>query len=165
MRELVVGADGFIGSRLLELTGGLGTSRRVTPDLYHYMDLALLGSLPPADIVYICAGINGAMVCEGNSKAYRINVDGTVRLAQHYSKTGFVVWISSTTVEWSNSAYARMKQVTEGILRVMPNVGVVRAGRVVKSNVDDLCKTMIEIGRDRIQGVTLWGEDEKPYDK
>jgi hypothetical protein len=68
-------------------------------------------------------------------------------------------------VEWSNSAYARMKQVTEGILRVMPNVGIVRAGRVVNSNVEDLCKTLIDVGRGKITGVTLWGEDEKPYDR
>lgn len=163
--ELVIGAEGYIGSRLLSLLGpyALGTTRRSHP-YFSYLDMEKIGSLPLADIVYICAGVNGAMPCEGNSRAYRINVDATIRLAQHYAKSGFVVWISSTTVEWSNSAYARMKQVTEGILRVMPNVGVVRAGRVVNSNIDDLCKTMIEVGRSRIEGVTLWGE-EVPYDK
>lgn len=165
MRELVIGSDGFIGSRLLELTGGVGTSRRVTPGLQHYMDLSQLGSLPGADVAYICAGVNGAMNCEGNPKAYTINVDSTIRLAEHYSKTGFAVWISSTTVMWSDSCYARWKQVTESYLRTLPNVGIVRAGRVVKSNLDDLCNTLIEVGRNKLSGLHLWGEDEKPYEK
>jgi dTDP-4-dehydrorhamnose reductase len=165
LTELVIGGEGYIGSRLLKMIPGASATTRRSHLWMSFMDLANVGSFPLADIVYICAGVNGAMACEGNSKAYRVNVDGTVKLAQHYSKTGFVVWISSTTVEWSNSAYARMKQVTEGILRVMPNVGIVRAGRVVNSNVEDLCKTLIDVGRGKITGVTLWGEDEKPYDR
>lgn len=169
MRQLVVGADGFIGRRLLGITGAEGTSRG-NPIYHHHHVLDLKDfdteKLPQADVVYICAGVNGAKNCEGNQDAHRINVDGTIRLAKHYVGQGaFVVWISSTTVEWSNSAYARQKAMTETVLLTMPRVAIVRAGRVLHSNVDELCSTMIRAAKQRSEGVTLWGADEKPYDK
>lgn len=169
MRELVIGVDGFIGSRLREMAGAEGTSRRnPTMHQFHYLDLLGFAemALPDAAVVYICAGVNGAMNCAGNRDSYRINVDATIRLAQHYSARGaFVVWISSTSVEWSAEAYARQKALAETALRMLPNVGIIRAGRVLKSNVDDLCNHMIAVGRSRIKGVTLWGTDERPYEK
>lgn len=165
----MVGADGFIGKRLLELTGGEGTSRG-NPIYHHHhvLDLKEFNSdtLPDADVVYICAGVNGAKNCEGNQEAHRTNVDGTIKLAKHYVGHGaFVVWVSSTTVEWANTSYARQKAMTETVLFNVPNVGIVRAGRVLHSNVDDLCNVLMKVGRDGIEGLTLWGTDEKPYDK
>lgn len=163
-RELVIGADSFIGRRLKQLTGAEGTSRRGNSEHHldcHFMDVRYL---PSADIVYLCAAANGQKICEGNALAYRVNVDATIRLAKHYQGKAFFVWISSSTVEWANSAYARHKALTETALRMMPGVGIVRAGRVLKSNVDDLCRTLMEVGRNRIEDVTIWGSEE-PYEK
>jgi len=164
--ELVIGADGYIGAHLARIAGARGTTRRAGGGEHLFLDLLDFreAELPAADRVYICAGVNGAMPCEGNARAYRINVDATIRLAQHYSgRGGFVVWIGSTTVEWSSTAYARHKLTTETVLRTMPGVAVVRAGRVVNSNVEDLCRTMLGIGRDRLRGVHLWGAEEPAY--
>jgi dTDP-4-dehydrorhamnose reductase len=169
MRELVIGVDGFIGRRMLDLTGAEGTSRG-NPCFHGHHHLDLLGfsesDLPKADMVYLCAGVNGAMKCAGNQESYRVNVDATIRLAQHYSSSGsFLVWLSSTSVEWSIEAYARQKAMAETAIRMLPSTGIIRAGRVVRSNLDDLCHRMIAVGRTRTSGVTLWGEDERPYDK
>lgn len=170
-RELVIGADGFIGGRLRTLLGPQceGTSRRnPTMHPFHHLDLLdfEVAKLPEATAVWICAGVNGAMACEGRAESYRVNVDAPIRLARHYRATGaFTVWISSTTVEWSNSAYARQKSLSEVALSSVPLVGIVRAGRVLHSNVDDLCQLLAKIGRERRAGVTLWGTDEQPYAK
>lgn len=169
MNELVIGADGFIGAALQRMSGARGTSRRnptLLPNDY-YLDLLNFTAqdLPPADIVYLCAGVNGAKSCEGNQESYRVNVDATIRIARHYKECGsFVVWISSTTVEWSATDYARQKALSEIGLSLL-GAGIVRAGRVLQSNVYGLCQTMLQVGRDGVQGVTLWGVDEKPYEK
>jgi len=97
--------------------------------------------------------------------SYRVNVDGTINLVEAYDAGTFFVWISSTTVEWLRENYGRQKQITEQYLRAKPNVAIVRAGRVLHSNVDDLCDFMIMLGRSRSHGVFLWNENEKPYEK
>lgn len=164
MTELVIGADGFIGQRLQQLSKAEGTSRRnplFLPNSYYLeLDRFSDGDLPDADLIYLCAGINGAMKCEGNKDAFRVNVDSTIRIAQHYTPKSFLVWISSMSSEWANTAYARQKAYAECALRLMPNVGIVRAGRVTKDNLDDLCKTLIKVGREKIEGITLWGSDD-----
>jgi len=169
VKELVVGADGFIGSKLQQELNCEGTSRK--NPLYHqnhYLDLSNFqeSDLPRADVVYLCFGVNGSLTCAQNpQESFRINVDSTIKLAKHYSKSSFVVWIGSTTVEWSTDHYARQKLTTETVLRTLPNVSIVRAGRVTKENLDDLIYTLKGLGRNKIPGVKLWGEDEKPYVK
>lgn len=163
--ELVIGGDGFIGSCLVRLAYAVGTSRRKGRGEPH-LDLLAIdeAKLPEARIVYLCAGVNGAMACEGSPQAYRVNVDAPIRLAQHYTRSGaFFVWISSTAVEWSGTAYARHKLTAETALRLLPGVGIVRPGRVLASNVEDLCWTMIGIGRHRREGITLWRTEEPGY--
>lgn len=169
MIEAIIGADGFIGSALaLKLPDAIRTTRRFQPEQGRWpFDLMVGGDLPVCDVAYLCAGINGNLICARfPQESWRTNVDGTIHVAEHFAWHGaFLVWISSTTVEWSTDIYGTQRRITEGILRTMPHVGIIRAGRVTRENVSDLCGEMIRIGRNRIRGVTLWGEDEKPYAK
>ena len=166
MREVIIGADGFIGNHLAKhLPDAVKTTRRFSNQIGDWpFDLVEKGPLPEADIVYICAGVNGTLNCARDPQGtFRINVDGTIYVAEHY-KDSHVVWISSTTVEWCQEAYAVQKRTTETVLRQMPHVGIVRAGRVINQNVDSLCETLINMGRSRLHGIVIWGEDEVPYD-
>ncbi|MDZ4253979.1 MAG: hypothetical protein U1A72_15525 [Sulfuritalea sp.] len=167
MTHLVIGARGFIGSALMRRLGAAacGTSRRDGESDYVF-DLLNFQDVPEADTVYICAGANGAKACEGNQDAFLVNVDAPVKISHIVTgRGGFVVYISSMSVEWLSAAYQRQKLTAETVLRVMPGVGVVRAGRVLKTNIDDLCDTMIRVGRDRVCGVTRWGNDDIAYQK
>lgn len=158
--------DGFIGRNLCQhLPHAIKTTRRNSRlETAHYFDMVRSIPLPGADVVYLCAGINGTLTCANDpQRSWRVNVDGTIRVAEHYVGKAFVVWISSTTVEWLTEHYGRQKRAAECHLRTLPHVGIVRAGRVLQSNVDDLCKLMIDIGRNKKRGVVLWNEDEKPY--
>ncbi len=167
--ELIIGMDGFCGRHLCErLPDAIRTTRRnagLDAPNTHYFDLLDQGPLPDADIVYICAGMNGTLTALNAPQiCYRGNVDGTVYIAERYRDTGaFVVWIGSTTAEWQLEFYGRSKRYAEIILRTMPHVGIVRAGRVQHTNVDSLCSLMIDVGRNRRRGVFLWNKDEQPY--
>ena len=183
MRELIIGGDGRVGMALRRhLPAAEWTTRRrqgpqspqdevdqysramgTLPAKYHF-DLLERGPLPAADIVYICAGVNGALTCSQNAQiSYRTNVDGTIYVAEHYRDKAFVVWVSSTTVEWQMEHYGHQKRITETVLRAMPHGGIVRAGRVLQPEIDDLCRMMIRVGRERDRNIVLWNEDEKPY--
>lgn len=165
MRELVIGANGFIGKNMCRhLPHALRTTRRNAElEGAYFFDLIKQGPLPAADVVYLCGGVNGTLTCANDpQRSWRANVDGTIYVAEHYNES-FVVWVSSTTVEWLSEHYGRQKRAAEAHLRTLANVGIVRAGRVLQSNVDNLCQTMIEIGRRRKRCLVLWGEDEKPY--
>lgn len=141
-----------------------GTSRRDGESDFTF-DLLNFDDVPPADVVYVCAGANGAKMCEGNQIAFRVNVDAPGEIARIVTRRGgFVVYISSMSVEWLSTAYQRQKLTAETLLRAMPGVGVVRAGRVLASNMNDLCDTMIRVGQGRIEGVTRWGNDDIAYD-
>jgi dTDP-4-dehydrorhamnose reductase len=171
MREIIIGAQGFVGSNLSRhLPNAIKTSRRngsEVPDSgYWFFDMLDSNpALPNASVAYICAGVNGTLTCARDPQgSFRANVDGTIRIARLY-ENDFVVWIGSTTAEWSSDHYGRQKLITETVLRTMPNVAIVRAGRVTKDNVDDLCRLMILLGRDRQGGTRLWNVDEKPYVK
>lgn len=162
MLELVIGRTGFIGSAMLRYLGpnAVGTSRR-----HGEFDMLSFKDVPPGDIVYICAGANGAKACEGNQDSFRVNVDAPAEIARIVTRRGdFVVFISTMSAEWLSTAYQRQKLAAETILRAMPGVGVVRAGRVLASNIDDLCATMARVGRNHIEGVTRWGNDDIAYD-
>ncbi len=175
MRELIIGGDGRVGSALRRhLPDAMWTSRRGSSFGAIRFDMLERGPLPDADIVYMCAGMNGGLSCAQDIQtSYRVNVDGTIHVAEwyrergspsNYNSTAFVVWVSSTTVEWQMDPYGREKRVVETALRTMPHVGIVRAGRVLAANIDDLCRLMIRIGRERDRRLTLFAEDERPYD-
>lgn len=164
----VIGADGFIGASLAKrLPGAILTTRRASYlDGRWPLDLAEPGQLPDVRTVYLCAGVNGALTCARDPQvSWRVNVDGTIRVAEAYRDRAFVVWLSSTTVEWGADHYARQKRTAETVLRTMPHVGIVRAGRVTLANVGALCDEMIRIGEGRLPGVRLWNVDEQPYDQ
>jgi nucleoside-diphosphate-sugar epimerase len=169
--ELIIGATGFIGSSLAaHLPDAILSSRGEKPEPHwHTFDLVNPGKdeLPSdVDIVYLCAGINGTLTCARDPQiSYRTNVDGTIYIAEYYSYRAFVVWVSSTTVEWLTEHYGRQKRIAENHLRMLPHVGIVRAGRVLRDNVDDLCRVLIDIGRNRRRGIVIWGEDERPYER
>lgn len=167
MRELIIGGEGFIGRTLAtHVPDAIRTTHRASYLMGDwYFDLLEKGPLPEADIVYICAGVNGTLNCARHpQKTYRANVDGTLYIAEHYKDKAHLVWLSSTTVEWCNEAYGLQKRTTENLLRFMPHVGIIRAGRVTNQNVDELCHLMVQIGHSRLHGITIWGEDEVPYD-
>ncbi len=164
-RELVIGMDGYIGRHLCaRLPDAKRTTRREAgAGNTHYFDLATQGPLPDADIVYVCAGVNGTETCARDpQRNYRINVDGTIYVAEHYQDKAFVVWISSTTVEWLLDHYGQQKRIVENHLRTLPHVGMVRAGRIDHRNVEDLCSLMIDIGRTRRRGIVLF-DNVNPY--
>ena len=165
--ELIIGMDGFIGRHLCtRLPEAQRTSRRnANLESAHHFDLVKQGPLPNnVSIVYICAGVNGTLTCMQNPQlSWRANVDGTIYIAEHYRDIAHVVWIGSTTAEWMREDYGIQKRATEMYLRGLPHVGIVRAGRVMNSNVDNLCDLLIDIGRKRKRGVFLWNVEEKPY--
>lgn len=164
MKELVIGL-GFIGTRLREMTNAEGATRgNPIYHPHHVIDLLNVkpDTLPTADLVYITAGINGQAACEGNPKSWLTNCDGTISITREYTRRGsWVVWLSSSTVEWASSAYARQKAFTESVLLNM-DCSIIRPGRVTKENLEDLCTTIINAGRNKWPGITRWGE-EAPY--
>lgn len=172
LRELIIGATGYIGRALrahlpdadiavrhTELLTGLARGLLYPFDMLRPIPFA------DADVVYLCAGINGNLNCSMDPRtSYKVNVDGTIWVAEWCRDHGvFLVWISSTTVMWLNEHYGQQKRIAETYLRAMPNVGIVRAGRVLDSNVDDLCRIMIDLGRNKKRELVLWQEDESPY--
>mgnify|MGYP001581889835 CR=1 FL=1 len=168
MKEIVIGATGFIGSALLRNLGptARGTARRQL-DGCSALDLLRFvpNDIPVAEILYLCAGANGAKACEGSQDAFRMNVDAPIQIARIAAARGhFMVFISSMSVEWLSTGYQRQKLAAEGVLRTMDNVGVVRAGRVLAGNVDELCAVMMSVGRTRTAGVIRWGNDDIAYD-
>ena len=161
----MIGASGFIGRALVEMAPEAVTAGR-GPENDLYMDLRTVRDVPPCEVAYICAGANGARVCEGNQDAFLANVDGPIEVARIVgSRGGFTVWISSMSVEWGAGAYQRQKLAAETVLRNMRGVGIVRAGRVTRDNVKDLCAALLRVGRGRLGGVTRWGTDEIAYQK
>jgi dTDP-4-dehydrorhamnose reductase len=119
--------------------------------------LAPPAAIAPADVVYLCAGVNGFQRCEQDRTAYRANVDGTLAVAALARRAGaFLVWVSSDCVEWSASAYARQKSLVEVYLMAAGGAGIVRAARVTDANLDALCATLIRVGRGRLVGLTRW---------
>ena len=167
MSAAIIGTDGFIGGRLAELLpGAIHTTHkpRETDGRWPF-DLRDFGPLPKADVIYVCAGINGQMKCEGRPESHHVNVDAKIRLAKHYLDIGgFMVFLTSRSLEWSASVYSRQHALLEAVLITMP-VAIVRAGRVTSANITNLCETMIAIGEGRISGLTVWGTDDISYDK
>jgi len=140
LRWLVIGADGLIGSALVDMLKSYGvqvaaTSRRKGSGLMP-LDLAMDSMqwvLPPCDIALLCAGITSMADCEANQEAAAcINVDAQLALAERiWDRGGFVVFLSSssifdgareipsagTTPPVPMQAYGRQKAAAEAVLR------------------------------------------------
>lgn len=105
--ELVVGADGFLGSALLRRAGldgatVIGTSRRsgspsegcVPLDLAQAADAIL----PPALTLYLCAAVTGFDACARQPEQTRaINVEGLLRVARQAHSAGAFLVLPSTS--------------------------------------------------------------------
>tara|TARA_B100000315_G_scaffold255777_1_gene300039 strand:+ start:127 stop:1044 length:918 start_codon:yes stop_codon:yes gene_type:complete len=138
---LVVGADGFLGSRLVSqlIQQGhnvTGTTRRrgaVAPDRV-FLDLNEPENFKISDnveCVFILAGITNYGHCETDPDAWKVNVEGIPYLASCFLKAGvFVIFISTNSVfggdqPWPGEddphhpkiAYSRQKSASEVAIR------------------------------------------------
>jgi dTDP-4-dehydrorhamnose reductase len=106
----VVGGDGLIGSAIAARLRGAGapvivTTRRpprAAEDAFHF-DLADdpngWPTLPRADAAVICAAVARLSDCESDPAARRVNVDGTLALAERLTAQGCqVLFLSSDKV-------------------------------------------------------------------
>lgn len=161
---LIVGKDGFIGSALFAeaVKRGLdpvGTTRRGAGAASHlswFLDLEGDFAVPPVpDVAYLLAGVIGYRNCEGSSRAYRVNVDGTVRLAKMLVSCGtFIVFMSSDAVEYGlGSAYGTHKALVEIFLQSVCDPAIVRAPRIAPAALPQLCDLLLDIGTNRKPGI------------
>ena len=112
----------------------------------------------PYDLAFLCAGTKGFAACEGNTEAFRADVDGNIFLARHLLKLGtFVVFVSTDAVEVAlNGAYARNRMLVELAIGGLPNVAIFRPGKFDEHNVKTCAQTLARVGRDRVEGLTRW---------
>lgn len=162
---LIVGGDGMIGGALFDECRKRGidavsTTRRfgLNDDDSVVLDLLvpqLYDCVPDVSVAYLCAGVVGYKHCEGNPAAWRTNVDGTIALGRRLVRQGaFVVFMSSDAVEHlPHSAYGLQKAAVEGFLQSVTEPAIVRAGRVDREMLPDLCDMLIAIGEERRVGV------------
>lgn len=110
------------------------------------------------DLAFLCAGTKGTEACEGNTKAFRSDVDGNIRLARWLTKHGtFVVFVSTDAVMWAlHTAYARNRFMVEIAIGHLQNVAIFRPGRFDASNVAEVAKACAKVGLERIEGLTRW---------
>jgi len=155
--DLVIGADGLIGSALLRYLRDagvpvLGTTRRAEarPGILS-LDLAQIGPewRPPVrvGVAYLTAAVAQLSRCEADpAGTQRINVDGALRVASALVASGaFVVFLSTSLVyDGTRSAvpadaptcpvtiYGKQKALAEAALLTLgPAVAVVRITKVV----------------------------------
>jgi dTDP-4-dehydrorhamnose reductase len=164
MRALVVGGDGLIGAAVADVMRQRGfavvatTRRGHVGGEWHWFDLMVPRfPLPAADVAVLCAGIAGFRECEGYSKSWRINVDGVLAAGRHLLDRGtFVVYVSSTAVEWSDCAYARQRATVEVGLQAVEDLAIVRAEKVTAGNVSTFARWVAELADRRLPGVHHW---------
>ncbi len=105
---VVVGADGFIGSRLLQALrlhqpDAVGTARQAVPGLLGFdLERSSPESFPEVDAEWavIAAAQPNVAHCQGNLEGtWRVNVDCTLALARELARRGMsVIWYSSDHV-------------------------------------------------------------------
>jgi dTDP-4-dehydrorhamnose reductase len=157
-RALVVGADGLIGSALAGALARAGTPALATTRRREhagadrlFLDLAdkpqKWPRLEEVSVAYLCAGATSVEKCERDpAGTARVNVAGTLALAQRLRALGaFVVFLSTNIVFDGSSAraratdepsprseYGRQKLAVErGLLRAAPPAAVVRLTKVL----------------------------------
>lgn len=170
MISLVVGADGRLGSALMDIVpGAVGTTRRhhdptdAKGRLSVFLDLATWSrerypeTPPPPNWAYLVAGTNGFRECEGNVDAFRADVDGNLRIARWLLGSGaFVVFVSTNSVEWSAGGYARNRLLVEMALVMHDQAAVVRAEKFDAASVGRLARFCRAVGEGSLGGVHHW---------
>ena len=103
-RAVVIGATGYIGSKLFaaaaQMGRVLGTSSSVASSQHTHLDLALPGNfvernIRAEDIVYITAAISAPDVCASNPEwARQINVVGTGEIIEQALRTAHASFLA-----------------------------------------------------------------------
>lgn len=154
MRALVIGGTSFIGAAL---KGALWqknveviATTRETCDLLNLPD-----SLPPSDVVYICAAMTRFIDCEANPLAYRINVDAPLQIAE-MCQPAKIVYLSSEAVERANNTrYGTYKALAELGLRTVCKPLIVRLSKVYPDRLGEFCEFLVGLS-DRPPGIYHW---------
>ncbi len=173
MKILVVG-DGLIGStikaKLLwqrmecgdELISTTRKPGRANGKSVLYLDLAKPPMELPKDLglVFLCAGINGFREC-AISLSWRTNVDGVLDVAERLllfgGPTVFVVYISTSAVEWSDDPYARQRwAVEQGLRAFCYRRAVIRPEKVTPENSNGFAQYAVDIGLNQRAGLHRW---------
>ena len=158
---LIVGSDGMIGNALfveasVRQLNPIGTTRRKDVTRY-FLDIEHqeTGELPKAKVAYILAGIVGYKNCEGNPHAYRVNVDGTIKIIKRLMAQGtFIVFMSSDAVEHMlTTSYRLQKSLVEMFMQMSVGGAIVRSGRMERHMLPDLCDLLLDIGQKRMNGI------------
>lgn len=170
MTSLVIGADGLLGSALMDIVPDpIGTTRRHRRHFddrgrpSFYLDLLEPQShLPICDVAYLCAGTKGFAENEGNRNAFRADVDGNIQIARRALAGGsFVLFISSDGAEWGgHTAYIRNRLLVEMALVMQPRVAIIRPAKFNSQNVASLAARCLDVARARAEGVHYWHPSE-----
>ncbi len=173
MKILVVGGDGLIGGAVRaqlmwqlkekdadELIVTTRRPGRANGKNVFYLDLAKPPMELPKDVslVFLCAGINGFREC-AISLSWRTNVDGVLEVAERLSADldAFVVYISTSAVEWSCEPYALQRQAVEqGLRAVCYRRAIIRPEKVTPENVIGFAQYVVDIGLHHHMGLHRW---------
>lgn len=155
MNSLVTGANGYIGSALVQRLkpNVTGTTRR-TLDLLEIGDLAFLGK---PDVVYLCAAKTRFIDCEADHNAYRVNVDAQIEIASHFAGSK-IIFLSSEAVEKAlHTAYGQHKALAEVGLRAVCSPVIARiCNKVSDTSLPNLVNWLVSLS-DAKPGVHRWG--------
>ncbi len=172
--HLVIGGDGTIGMALCaELRKReiefMATSRRmsIAPKDRYMFDLRNaatadlpLGPMAEDGVVYLVAAVAGFGRCQTNPDAWRVNVDGPIRLAERLWRC-FFVFISSDVVEMPGSdAYQTQKRYVELYFRLAGGM-IIRPSLVSPDCAGELAKVIVDGGLARRPGGLRWPSLER----
>ena len=150
---LITGSTGVLGSALMKRKGVFAHNGRLEDD---YQPLTCKAAI-------LCAGTKGYKECEGNTEAFRADVDGNIRLIRYLLSMGsFVVFVSSEGVEWgAHTAYARNRLLVEQTLWLREGTAVIRPGKFDKDTVSPVADLCMKVCREKLEGVHYWRPDER----
>ena len=176
MRVLVVGGDGKIGAalctRLLEQGHSvIKTTRRSDPDApvrrnEEIVNLDLRDpTLPDAawvggqiDVVYLIAAITGAINCEQDPRAWLVNAEAPVAMAQQSCARGcHVVFLTSGAPEVAPHTALAMQKSYAGLAVLMLGGCVVRPVPAVSpEKYAEFAGLLVRVGDERRTGLVRW---------
>jgi len=171
-KTLVIGGDGFIGSRLADQLKAkrrcyLATQRRKNNRKTYFDLLKAKNNLnwQSYDVAFICAGLTSYDKCEAQKTLSRkINVIGIKRLIRSLKKAGlFFVYYSSSCVYSGQrkyhqesdklkplSEYSRQKVTIEKFIKQnLKNYAIIRTGKVINEALPILAKWREQIYKKR----------------
>lgn len=150
---LVIG-DGFIGGPLLLYLRNKG----VNAGIVGRAEFDLTETTPDceSEVIYYCAGVTKFVECEQGRESYLVNVDAPVRIARANPESLFV-YLSSEAVEIAlHTAYGMQKALAESQLLSLPQVAVLRLGRVSQGDLSKVCERLYRIGEKKQTGLSTW---------